>query len=201
MRRIVFMGWQGLVALTLWAGLADARAQNYPAPGFDCANASTPQELRICRSPQLSALDGRHWYLADRAIRGSADRDATRSEVEGWINRVRNECPTDACLVDAYTARIAQLEGSVAQLAPEKPPPQPRMLSTSPASPAAADPPPAVTGPAPAPAPAAKPAPIPEASPGVPMWAWLVLAAVIVAGFVMGRRKKGSEPFSGRKGF
>src|SRR5260221_8563807 len=50
MRRIIFMRWLVLSGLTLWLGAADSRAQGYPTPGFDCANASMPQELRICRS-------------------------------------------------------------------------------------------------------------------------------------------------------
>jgi hypothetical protein len=46
-------------------GAAGAFAQDYPTPSFDCANIMTPQELRICRSQELSELDGRHGSLVD----------------------------------------------------------------------------------------------------------------------------------------
>jgi uncharacterized protein len=193
---MVFMGWRGLLALTLWAGLADARAQDYPAPGFDCANASSPQELRICRSPQLSGLDGRHWYLAERAIRGAEDRDKARSGVERWINEVRNACQDDKCLEDAYVARIGELERNVATLAPEKPPPQPRMVPTTPSAPAvpststAAVPvAPAPAAPPPAPARASTAPPEPDAGIAIPYWIWAL--AFVVGWVALKGRKRG----------
>jgi hypothetical protein len=91
-------------------GVARAFAQDYPTPSFDCANIMTPQELRICRSQELSELDGRHGSLVERAIRASSDREHTRVEMDAWLERVRNPCQTDQCLADAYKAHIGELE-------------------------------------------------------------------------------------------
>ncbi|HEX7465813.1 MAG TPA: hypothetical protein VF309_04160, partial [Usitatibacter sp.] len=87
-----------------------AFAQDYPTPSFDCANVMSPQELRICRSQELSELDGRHGSLVERAIRASSNRDETRAEMDAWLERVRNPCQTDSCLVEAYTSHIRELE-------------------------------------------------------------------------------------------
>jgi hypothetical protein len=106
-----------ILALAAMAA-AQAFAQDYPTPSFDCANIMTPQELRICRSQELSELDGRHGSLVERAIRASSDREQTRSEMEAWLERVRNPCQTDQCLVEAYTARIRELELIVPPLVP-----------------------------------------------------------------------------------
>lgn len=112
-----------LAALSTTAALA----QGYPVPSFDCANTTTAQELRICRSPQLSELDGRHGALAERAVRAAPDRDKAVAEMDAWLERVRNPCQTDACLVDAYSAHIAELERTV-------PPPPPAPAFTMPAA-------------------------------------------------------------------
>jgi len=97
------------VAGTL-AFLQDAFAQDYPTPSFDCANIMSPQELQICRSQELSELDGRHGSLVERAIRASSDRERTRAEMDAWLERVRNPCQTDSCLVEAYASHIRELE-------------------------------------------------------------------------------------------
>jgi uncharacterized protein len=96
----------GVVAM----GVTRAFAQDYPTPSFDCANIMTPQELQICRSPELAELDGHHGSLVERAIRASADREQTRADMDAWLERVRNPCQTHQCLMDAYTAHIRELE-------------------------------------------------------------------------------------------
>jgi uncharacterized protein len=103
-----------------------ATAQGYPTPSFDCANTTTAQELRICRSPELSELDGRHGALVERAVRAAPDRDKAVAEMDAWLQRVRDPCQTDQCLVDAYTAHIAEIERTV-------PPPKPLPAFTMPA--------------------------------------------------------------------
>jgi uncharacterized protein len=97
----------------------DAFAQDYPTPSFDCANVMSPQELQICRSQELSELDGRHGSLVERAIRTSPNRDETRAEMDAWLERVRNPCQTDSCLVDAYTSHIRELERIVPAVMPQ----------------------------------------------------------------------------------
>jgi uncharacterized protein len=100
-------------------GTARAFAQDYPTPSFDCANTMSPQELRICRSQELSELDGRNGWLAARAIRSAADREATQAEMDAWLERVRNPCQTDQCLVEAYASHIRELELIVPARMPE----------------------------------------------------------------------------------
>src|SRR5476651_1221916 len=100
-------------------GAAGAFAQDYPTPSFDCANIMTPQELRICRSQELSELDGRHGSLVERAVRTSPNREGTRAEMDAWLERVRNPCQTDQCLVDAYTSHIRELERIVPVVLPQ----------------------------------------------------------------------------------
>jgi uncharacterized protein len=181
-----------LCGLTLACGGADSLAQGYPTPGFDCANATSAQELRICRSPLLGELDGRQWYLAERVIKGARDQEAARSAVESWINQVRNACETDKCLADAYTARNAQLERDVAALPPLRPPPMPAGLPVPAAPPpaleskAAIEPPPISAPIVVAPAPAAPPKPAARLAPPEPVdspspWPWLVAASLIAA--------------------
>jgi uncharacterized protein len=96
-----------------------AFAQDYPTPSFDCANVMSPQELQICRSQELSDLDGRHGSLVERAIRASSNRDETRAEMDAWIERVRNPCQTDSCLVEAYASHIRELERIVPAVVPQ----------------------------------------------------------------------------------
>jgi uncharacterized protein len=105
----------GVVAMAA----APALAQEYPTPSFDCANTTTQQELRICRSQALSELDGRHGSLVERAVRSSPDRERTREAMDAWLERVRNPCQTDQCLVDAYTSHIRELERIVPAALPQ----------------------------------------------------------------------------------
>jgi uncharacterized protein len=100
-------------------GAMGAVAQDYPTPSFDCANIMTPQELQICRSQELSELDGRHGSLVERAVRTSPRREETRAEMDAWLERVRNPCQTDQCLVDAYTSHIRELERFVPATLPQ----------------------------------------------------------------------------------
>jgi uncharacterized protein len=100
-------------------GAAGAFAQDYPTPSFDCANIMTPQELQICRSQELSELDGRHGSLVERAVRTSPNREETRAEMDAWLERVRNPCQTDQCLVEAYTSHIGELERIVPAALPQ----------------------------------------------------------------------------------
>ena len=96
-----------------------AFAQDYPTPSFDCANVMSPQELQICRSQELSELDGRHGSLVERTIRTSPNREQTRAEMDAWLERVRNPCQTDSCLVEAYTSHIRELERIVPAVMPQ----------------------------------------------------------------------------------
>jgi uncharacterized protein len=100
-------------------GAAGAFAQDYPTPSFNCANVMTPQELRICRSQELSELDGRHGSLVERYVRAAANREQAVGEMDAWLEKVRNPCQTDQCLVDVYGAHIRELERIVPAALPQ----------------------------------------------------------------------------------
>jgi hypothetical protein len=80
-----------LAVLAMGGALAFTQAtfaQDYPTPSFDCANVMSPQELQICRSQELSELDGRHGSLVERAIRASSNREQTQAEMDAWLERI-----------------------------------------------------------------------------------------------------------------
>jgi hypothetical protein len=145
-------------------------------------------------------MDGLHWHLAERAIKGSRDPERTRADVEGWIANVRNACETDACMAAAYEARNAELERVVAKIAPPPPLPAPRPIASPPpplempkppeAIPAPMTPPvvPASNPPAVAPAKPVAAAPSrAEEKEDTPIWPWLAAGALIVAALIAKR--------------
>jgi uncharacterized protein len=86
--------------MAVGCGVADAAS-------FDCAKAAAPVEKMICASPQVSALDEQLAALYGHAKGGS---DAVRTSQREWLSHVRDKCGTTDCLVQAYTARIAELK-------------------------------------------------------------------------------------------
>ena len=83
-------------------------------PSFDCRFAKTPDELAVCASPQLAALDrklSQLYYARVDELSGDG-RKAFRREQGEWIAR-RSGCGSNAnCVSQAYTARIASLQGA-----------------------------------------------------------------------------------------
>ena len=88
------------------------------AASFDCARARAraPDEVTVCRSPALSALDsemGGLWYAYSRVpmlMGGNGDRgDAARA----FLDRRRACAANVACLTSAYRARIAALHQGI----------------------------------------------------------------------------------------
>ena len=152
MRRVRHATW-------ILAAAGAAFAQDYPTPSFDCANAETQVERRICRVQELSELDGKHGHLAALAIRGASDHERARSDVEAWLRNVRDECASDECLVKAYAARNAELERIVAKQPPPKP--LPAWVGAAPETPKLPAPTQAI-------APPSSIAPSPEPSPPAP---------------------------------
>jgi uncharacterized protein YecT (DUF1311 family) len=80
-------------------------------PSFDCSKARTPDELEICRNGLLASLD-RQLNIMYTAVRDRSNGDrqiALRDEQRSWL-RQRAAClGNDACLLDTYRSRIAQL--------------------------------------------------------------------------------------------
>jgi len=82
------------------------------AASFDCGRARAADEVTVCRTPSLSALDsemGGLWYAYSRVpmlMGGSGDR---AGDARAFLDRRRACGASVACLTSAYRARIAAL--------------------------------------------------------------------------------------------
>jgi uncharacterized protein len=100
------------------AGIAGSLLAPAPAhaAGFDCARATRVDEVTICRTPSLSALDSEMsglWYAYSRVpmlMGGNGDRG---EEARAFLAR-RAACRANvACLTAAYRARIEVLHRGI----------------------------------------------------------------------------------------
>lgn len=81
-------------------------------PSFDCNKASTLIEQSICSDNELAALDVRLSQVYG-ALKDTPEFKATlRKEQADWIRNTRNKCVSVACLRDAYTHRVDDLESA-----------------------------------------------------------------------------------------
>lgn len=83
-----------------------------PSPSFDCATNRSVAEIAICGSGRLShldrQLDGVYGNIRRRLNRTS--QQALRDEQRAWLQR-RDGCGgNEACLIEAYETRIAELQ-------------------------------------------------------------------------------------------
>lgn len=115
---------RGLIAPLL---LAATIAVPGSAQSFDCARASTPQELLICANPRMRALDGELGaaYTSARSRLSEAARLDIRRAQREWLAYWPISCregraplnPRDpraqACAVEKYTERLAVLRGDI----------------------------------------------------------------------------------------
>jgi uncharacterized protein len=104
MLRRIFCG----LALLAILALSPVTAQ---AQSFNCRAAFQPDEVLICQSPRLAALDERmsslYFRLRNRLYGGA--RRALESEQAAWL-RSRIGCGRDyGCIERHYRRRIAQL--------------------------------------------------------------------------------------------
>jgi uncharacterized protein len=82
------------------------------AASFDCARARTADEVTICRTPALSALDsemGGLWYAYSRVPMLMGGNGNRGDEARGFLDRRRACGRNVGCLARAYRARIAAL--------------------------------------------------------------------------------------------
>lgn len=105
------MRTRGAAALMALSGLAFAQA----GPSFDCRQKLTSSvEERICRDPQLAALDRKLAQVYGAALYQAtdADKQALATEQRAWV-KSRNDCwkasDVPACVEAAYHDRIADL--------------------------------------------------------------------------------------------
>lgn len=104
--RAAGLGAAGLLAFTLVLPLS-AQAQS-----FNCRYARSADEVAICQSDRLSALDQRMARLYSR-VRNSlygAERRELEARQREWLQQ-RHECGSDIeCIADIYQQRIGELQ-------------------------------------------------------------------------------------------
>lgn len=83
------------------------------AASFDCTKAATSVETMICADAALSQIDDRLSAAYTKALSGAADQAVIRSEQRAWLLNVRNKCSTPACVAQAYSTRLAEIERPV----------------------------------------------------------------------------------------
>ena len=86
------------------------------AASFDCARARAADEITVCRTPALSALDsemGGLWYAYSRVPMYMGGTGARRDEAQAFLARRRACGRNAACLASAYRARIAALHRGI----------------------------------------------------------------------------------------
>jgi len=86
------------------------------AASFDCAKASTPDEIAICANPQLSNLDVQMATLYSVRMQLPmlmGARGAAQDEQRTWL-ATRTQCGANvACLQAAYASRIQQFNQTI----------------------------------------------------------------------------------------
>lgn len=107
------------VLISLAAGLAGILmvSSSSAAAGFDCTKAASPDEVAVCRSATLSALDSEMtglWYGYSRVPMLMGGNGERQTEAEEFLARRRKCSGNIACLTGAYTDRIADLRRDIA---------------------------------------------------------------------------------------
>lgn len=88
-----------------------------PAASFDCGKATARIDKLICSSETLSSLDETLTAEYKKALSRTGNADKIKGEQRAWM-KGRNACADQACVEQAYRARIDALHS-------EKPPVQP----------------------------------------------------------------------------
>jgi uncharacterized protein len=104
-----------VAAAVLGFGLAMVPA-SAQAASFDCGRARSADEVTICRTPSLSALDsemGGLWYAYSRVPMFMGGNGARRDEAQAFLVRRRACGRNVGCLTSAYRARIAELQRGI----------------------------------------------------------------------------------------
>jgi uncharacterized protein len=86
------------------------------AASFDCNRARAPDEVTVCRTPSLSALDsemGGLWYAYSKVPMLMGGNGNRGDEARAFLDRRRACGANVACLTGAYRARIAALHQGI----------------------------------------------------------------------------------------
>ena len=79
------------------------------AAGFDCSNAKSPTEQRICADPLLTKMDRELGDAYDHVLKTSDDADDWKADQLAWLAE-RNRCASDnGCLRQQYSERLTVL--------------------------------------------------------------------------------------------
>lgn len=110
---------QLFISALLLACLVGLAPQKAHAASFDCAKARSTDELAICQTPELSALDsemGALWFAYRQMPLGTMGvLNARREDAQAFL-QARKACGSDVgCLRGAYRTRIANLKQSIRQ--------------------------------------------------------------------------------------
>ncbi|MBI5889384.1 MAG: ankyrin repeat domain-containing protein [Nitrosomonadales bacterium] len=93
----VILGWLAILATA-------------QAASFDCAKAETVPEKLICTNPKISELDDEldkaYKYILNGSPSGSAQLVLAQ---RSWLKTKRNKCQNEACLIQAYSTRIKEI--------------------------------------------------------------------------------------------
>lgn len=111
----------------LMAALAAPALAQEAKPSFDCAKAATPIEHAICSDAILAKIDADLAAIYTEALAQAADPDSLRSAQRAWSNERAAACgilpgadddvpdfsnAQLSCLLDLYTARVAEFGAS-----------------------------------------------------------------------------------------
>ena len=105
---------KGAFLMTFAAGIVTAIGAFTPAQAqsFNCAKASTPDEVLICQNPYLADLDEQMaslYFTTRNRLSGNARRQIERDQ-KAWLEG-RMRCGRDGpCIADAYNRRIVALQ-------------------------------------------------------------------------------------------
>ncbi|WP_274426468.1 lysozyme inhibitor LprI family protein [Chelativorans sp. YIM 93263] len=94
------------------------------AASFDCSEAEKPDEIAVCNTPELSALDsemGALWFVYSKMPLLMGASGARHDAAEAFL-KTRSECGSDTeCLRNAYQQRIATLKEQIERFMPSDP--------------------------------------------------------------------------------
>ncbi|HDS1037975.1 MULTISPECIES: lysozyme inhibitor LprI family protein [Stenotrophomonas] len=79
-------------------------------PSFDCVNASSAVEQMICADPDLARLDKQTAEAFGAVRTRSMDPGEVAASQGRWRRTVRDVCTDEACVEQAYQARLAELK-------------------------------------------------------------------------------------------
>ena len=105
------------IAVSLAAfGLTLFLASPAAAASFDCNRARAADEVIVCRTPSLSALDsemGGLWYAYSKVPMLMGGNGNRGDEARAFLDRRRACGASVACLTSAYRARIRELHQGI----------------------------------------------------------------------------------------